>query len=604
MTSIRAKVRTPALRAAFKVAELVPGPVKATLRRGPLGRVAGRFLASNSVGAADAFGSEELASALRAMVPEGAPSYGMLLDPSSRSRVLAASPVTIDLAAADDRQTVNALNLIRHAGSGSPWVLPSSSLLADSKQSVGPYVNGGGVRTVARIHNYFAKNYAIKDAVLVVVFADTGALWPLASFVLDADETVTWASTADHPAATVADGATLVFLAVSPAMRRVPTREFRLIVTIETDRGCAAVHSLPASRFEVAQPASNGTKGYLTPETRSLHLGEASIVWDGSEPVTTSGGTIRVASPGGDGAGWGAAVCSFDAPVRSTPRFYIATGDDQHLLLHHDQGPHPKPERRLAPSERFHASRHLFRHAIPLLHHKDVDLSIVVDPRNMSNSYRTLHVAVCDDDGSVRAERNVELEGPLTIVDTAGMRRQASLPSTSCGYVRVEPVHEGAEIRDLDDAVMLFGFYRADGHLLDTVESGTSPYADYEPIVEEGFRDARAMAQRANKFAPLHPDPAVRTRIWSANVGASRLAADAPLTLTLRWRGGAAVRRYVLAPDQARLWDLDEEFDLDPDHRPDAAVWLESSAANLFAIYLYDDGRDRLRFGLDHLTGG
>ena len=107
-------------------------------------------------------------------------------------------------------------------------------------------------------------------------------------------------------------------------------------------------------------------------------------------------------------------------------------------------------------------------------------------------------------------------------------------------------------------------------------------------------------------FAPFVCDAEWRPLLWTVNQGQEREAGTTELTLSLRDPGGIESRRYSLKPGEARLWNLQDEFGLAAPREgaEPRTVWLESKDANLFAIYVYEDRSDPLRFGLDHLTGG
>jgi hypothetical protein len=610
-------VRERLVTTAFRVKELLPAPVKRLLKGTSVGRSVQGVMRSNSVDALPAYDGEAVrAAVIRAM----AAGPRLTLDVVTLAKLGddlggALKGTLLDASAVDDGRFVNAVNMLHARGVRDVAMLPSDALVAAGKQAWGPFVHAGDATTRVLVHNYFGKNYVVDDTLVLVVLVATpsGATFATAR-LLAPDETVvlSGAELAGAERVDFASGASVVCLALHPGLARIKTREFRYVIAVETAGGCGVVHSLPATRFSVAQEVGNGTKGYVTPATRDLLLvksagdppAELCVGADGVQPGRAVGRVDTLPASGAEG--WAALNFAFAQPMRTAQGFYVGRDSTGGVFVHHDQGAHARPPVRLSPSAAFATDRYLTSLCIPLFNDKGVDLGIVVDERNALNTYQTLAVAIRDDAGRVKADTRVAVTGPLTVVDATALRARAGLAPGQCGYVHIVGVTDGAEVHDLVDSMIAFGFYRHGARLLDTVEAGTSPYADFAPIVNDGFTDRRRLAFRAKKFAPFVSDPRWRARLWTVNVGFTRASGPADLTLSLRRPGETEVRHHQLAPGEARLFDLDEEFGLGqrPGHDTHDTVWLESRHANLFGIYVYEDRRDPLRFGLDHLTGG
>jgi hypothetical protein len=127
--------------------------------------------------------------------------------------------------------------------------------------------------------------------------------------------------------------------------------------------------------------------------------------------------------------------------------------------------------------------------------------------------------------------------------------------------------------------------------------------ADYFPIPGMPPKQQK-LGYRAKKFAPFTVGPTWKGLIWTANTSFTRETSPAEISLTMRRGGSTESRRYAIAPREARLWDIEAEFGLDPSQAQTVAVWLESRDANFFAYYIFEDRNDPLRFGIDHMTGG
>lgn len=601
------------LAAAFAMHRVLPAGVKRAVRRVGVGGSVREAMRRNSVDAHPAYAAAEL----RAAILAGVARERVALD----VRVLAARNPADDGAplfdgtAVDDLGFINAVNMLHVRGAARVALLPSDQVVATSKQAWVPLVTDSDVQTRVIVHNYFGKNYAIDDVLAVLFFAQVpGRLTFLEGRLLAPDQTVGLEISAlpDGQLAPVTAGASLVAVALHPALGRVGTKEFRYAVALEGPRSSGVVHSLPAVRFEVPQPVSTGTKAYATPVTERLHVVKsagdpgAELRWDGRD-FSAAPGAGTVARVGGGGApGWGGAAFTFSTSMRTAQGFYVGRNTRGEFFLHHDQGAHARPSHQLVPSAAFLETRQLAAACSPLFHDRDVDLGLAIDARNSVNTYRAVELTVCDDTGKEHARERVEIASPLAFIDVGPLRRRAGLDPSTCGYVQLSACAEGAEVHDLVDNMIVFGFYRAGARLLDTVEAGTSMYADFQPIVHDGFTDRRRLAARAKKFAPFVSSPRWRPWLWTINVGYARENGPVDLTLTLRRPGDGRARRHHLAPGEARLWNLDEEFGLNPaDGRTvHDAVWLESTNANLFAIYMYEDRNDPQCFGLDHLTGG
>jgi len=226
------------------------------------------------------------------------------------------------------------------------------------------------------------------------------------------------------------------------------------------------------------------------------------------------------------------------------------------------------------------------------------------------NTYKAFDVEIRGDDGDVLISEHVQVSGPLMAYDVSKLHRQVRIPYDQCGYAHISASPVDAEIHDLVDDMMLFGFYSHDNHMLDTVEAGTSPYADYVPVLNQSSDDdgdKRKLAYRAKKFVPFVSNDKWKLLLWTVNAGWTRNMGPATLTLSRRCPGKVDTRYFTLAPWEAKLWDIEEIFAIplnEARRGSQQTIWLESRDANIFGIYVLEDRFNPMRFGLDHLTGG
>jgi hypothetical protein len=606
-------MRDHLVAAAFAARKAVPAPLRRAMHGVPGVRTLRALMRRKSVETMPAYDPAVLTAALAAGTDDRIAADVLSLSALGDALSRRAKSALLDASGVDDVGFVTAMNMLAARGLCDVRLLPPARTLAAAKQAWGPLVHDEAITTRVLVHNYFARNYVIEDAVLVLLLAQLrDGLRYLASRLLVPDATVVWrlGDVLGERRVPVAEGASVVVVAAHPSMARVATREFRYVVTVDSSASAGASHSIAATRYRVPQELGNGTKAYLTPLTTALDMVKgvgdpsAGVRWTQGRLDAERGMTRPSVIRDSDAGGWGALAFTFSQPLRTPSGFYIGRDEAGGLYLHHDQGAQPRPATAFVPAPDFVGRRYLSSLAMPLFNDKDVDIGIVIDGRNMVNTYRAFDVRICDDAGRVRAERRVPMPDPLLVIDLAELRRAARLPHDACGYVHLIASPDGAVVRDLVDPVMAFGFFRHGARLLDMVEAGTSPYADFRPVVSGRVIDTRRLSHRAKKFAPVSSDTRWKTKVWVINLGFDRTGGPASVSLSLRQPEGIRVVREVLQHGEARLWDLDDIFDLGRERAVDAAVWLESREANLFGIFVYEDRDDARRFALDHLTGG
>jgi len=480
-----------------------------------------------------------------------------------------------------DRAFVAAVNAA-HAGGSEP----DFAVRADSPGaavSEVPYVAGG---TELLIHNFFAHNYAIRDAVLyrVSLLAPDRAN-ASRQFVLGVNETrhLDVDAFLKPPAGAPARG-TILVSAHHPRIR-VPANQLRYIVLYRSRSGLAGVHSMAAAFRDI--PRSHLGYRAIAPQTVASGGRFAAAGLRGDFIPLDPGEPIAWASP---------PPVANDAFMRmrtarsfySTPCYLLAfdNGGACTAVWHDGNNTH-----RLAGPSRGAGEA---RAAFGLSPVSDALPVIAVDSDQIGQPAQRLSIALVDNGGRTVAERRLDtLPAERFALDLAALFAGVDLPASShvvCDFgFDASPQPQPAEL-------MLHVYRRNADGLLDqmhTIRTRALSIGD----------GPRASATRARKFCPLLVGNGRRTVFTISNLGPW---GDLPETVVaLRVftdLDGELLHRVPLPANGIRTFEAADFVPADGRARV-GALWIEHQTVNMFAHWwVCEDGKPGA--ACDHFTGG